>query len=496
MSIRPAVNQLQHKDFMGANSMHRFRPGRIQACELAGSIVASFDLEGKPWDARVIDVSSTGLALEFMALGCAPGASLSDLTLTYDGATIWSGAGEIIYQIGEPTNRVGVRLTSGLIEISELQYRNVLQSSEASSAIDLTVQAATHLPDAWRARVADAHHLLQVARSHFEACENELSQLGTERLEREPALIHAFYDSWVPRYKGVLTELYELSKSFDHKQIELASHYAERHLYPLLKGCPLHSRSHDKPSGYAGDYQTMLLCSGPDYLAGSLYDRFLYWVARNYTMVRTVPARQRVVAKAISEAAAATGGPRKVVSIASGPALEIQEFVRTMQPAPMRFVLVDQDEAALAYANDKITAAILANPRLDDEVEVECLHLSVRQLMKPDTEELSASIARLRDANLIYSAGLFDYFPDGVAQKLLMRLYDLLGTGGRLFVGNLRETPDTTWLLDYVLNWPLVYRTRESMQSLASVLKPAPRTLRIDFDGTERCLFWDVERPR
>jgi SAM-dependent methyltransferase len=239
----------------------------------------------------------------------------------------------------------------------------------------------------------------------------------------------------------------------------------------------------------------MLLCSGPDYLAGSLYERFLYWMGRNYTMVRTVPARQRAMGTGIAEAVAAERGPKTIVSIACGPALEIQEFVRTMEPTPIRFVLVDQDDAALSYANDKVRAAILENPRLGDEVEVECLHLSVRQLMKPDTDELLASIARLSEASLIYSAGLFDYLPDNVAQKLLMRLYDLLRAGGRLFIGNLRETPDTTWLLDYVLNWPLVYRTRESMESLASVLKPRPRTVRINFDGTERCLFWDVERP-
>lgn len=494
MSIRPAVNNLKHKDFMGAASKHRFRPGRVQSCELSGTVVASFELEGEPINARVLDLSSTGLALQFVSPGCIPGASLSNLAIDYQGAEIWSGTGEVIYQTGEPTNRIGVRLKSRLIDVSELKYRNILQKSEAISAIELTAQAAATLPDAWRARVADAHHLLQVARSHFDACEHELSQLGLERLDREPALIRAFYDSWAPRYKTVFTELYELSKRFDHQQIELAAHYAERHLYPLLRGCPLHSRSHDKPSGYAGDYQTMLLCSGPDYLAGTLYERFLYWVARNYTMVKTVPARQRSLRNIIAEAATATKGA-KIVSIACGPAVEVEEFVKNMQPTPLRFVLVDQDESALAYANDKIAAAILANPNLGDEVEVECLHLSVKQLMKPDSEELLASIARLRDANLVYSAGLFDYFPDGVAQKLLMRLYDLLAVGGRLVVGNLRETPDTTWLLDYVLNWPLVYRTHESMESLASVLKPTPKSLRISFDGTERCLFWDIERP-
>ncbi len=480
---------------MGSPSTHRFRPGRVQSCELAGSLLASFNLEGEPWSSHVLDVSSTGLALEAVSSPCPPGSVLTNLDLIYDGALVWSGSAEVIYQVGEPPGRIGVRLTSGLIEVSELQYRNTLHGSDASAAIELTVRAAATLPDAWRARVADAHHLLQVARSHFDACEQELVNLGTERLEREPALIRAFYDAWAPKYRAVFTELYELSMPFDHKQIELASHYAEHHLYPLLRGCPLHRRSHDKPSGYAGDYQTMLLCSGPDYLAGTVYERFLYWVARNYTMVKTVPARQRFLRNRMAETAKSRLGVKKVVSIACGPAVEIQEFVRTMEPTPFQFVLVDQDEAALAYANDKIAAAVLANPKLGDEVQVECLHLSVRQLMKPDSEELIASIRKLEDATLVYSAGLFDYFPDGVAQKVLMRLYDFLGEGGRLLVGNLRETPDTTWLLDYVLSWPLVYRTRESMESLASVLKPSPRTLRISFDGTERCLFWDIERP-
>jgi hypothetical protein len=495
MPVRNGAHKHKHVDFMGSETGHRFRPGRIQACELSGSLIASFNLEGEPRSAHVLDVSSTGLALEAISIPCPPGASITDLELAYDGTPVWSGAGEVIYQVGESPSRIGVRLTSGLIEVSELRYRNGLQNSDAKSAIDLTVQSANHLPDSWRAKVADAHHLLQVAKAHFEACEDELTQLGTERIDRERALIRAFYDAWAPHYKAVLTELYKDSIGFDPKQQELGSHYAERHLYPMLRGCPLHRRSHDKPSGYAGDYQTMLLCSGPDHLAGTLYERFLYCVARNYTMVRTVPARQKFITRRLHEASASVDGVAVVASIASGPAVEVSDFVRTMEPRPIRFVLVDQDQSALAYANDRIAAAVLENPHLGDEVQVECLHLSVRQLMKPDTDELRNSIKRLQNANLIYSAGLFDYFTDGVAQKVLMRLYDLLAARGRLLVGNLRETPDTTWLLDYVLGWPLVYRTRESMETLASVLKPAPRTLRISFDGTERCLFWDIERP-
>jgi hypothetical protein len=59
-------------------------------------------------------------------------------------------------------------------------------------------------------------------------------------------------------------------------------------------------------------------------------------------------------------------------------------------------------------------------------------------------------------------------------------------------MGNLVETPDSTWMLNYVLGWPLIYRTEELMLRLAQKLAPA--SVGVVRDATSRCLFLDVTR--
>jgi hypothetical protein len=90
--------------------------------------------------------------------------------------------------------------------------------------------------------------------------------------------------------------------------------------------------------------------------------------------------------------------------------------------------------------------------------------------------------------------GLYDYLPDPVAASLTRLLYSRLRPAGRLLVGNLVETPDTTWLMEYVLGWSLVYRTEDTLLHLADGLTPPPSQRGITRDATGRCLFLDVER--
>jgi hypothetical protein len=64
-----------------------------------------------------------------------------------------------------------------------------------------------------------------------------------------------------------------------------------------------------------------------------------------------------------------------------------------------------------------------------------------------------------------------------------------------LLIGNLVETPDSTWMMDYVCGWSLLYRTEESMLRLAQRLAPEPWRVAIVPDATKRCLFLDVRKP-
>jgi len=59
-------------------------------------------------------------------------------------------------------------------------------------------------------------------------------------------------------------------------------------------------------------------------------------------------------------------------------------------------------------------------------------------------------------------------------------------------MGNLMETPDSTWIMEYVLGWHLLYRTEDMMLRLADGLSPAPARIGLVRDATECSLFLDV----
>jgi hypothetical protein len=73
-------------------------------------------------------------------------------------------------------------------------------------------------------------------------------------------------------------------------------------------------------------------------------------------------------------------------------------------------------------------------------------------------------------------------------------MYSRLTPGGRMLMGNLVEAPDTTWMMDYVLDWQLHYRVEASMLMLASGVSPEPARVGITADSTGHCIFLDVIR--
>jgi extracellular factor (EF) 3-hydroxypalmitic acid methyl ester biosynthesis protein len=163
---------------------------------------------------------------------------------------------------------------------------------------------------------------------------------------------------------------------------------------------------------------------------------------------------------------------------------------------PVELVLVDQDDQAHETAHRRLTRLLVERQKDALPVTVRCLHFSVRQMLKPQTPEDHAILqTTLSDLDLVYSAGLYDYLPDPVAARLTQIAYSKLRPGGRLLLGNLVETPDSTWVMDFVLGWQLLYRTGESMLRLATGLSPAPSSLGITRDATGRCIFLDATRP-
>jgi cyclopropane fatty-acyl-phospholipid synthase-like methyltransferase len=89
----------------------------------------------------------------------------------------------------------------------------------------------------------------------------------------------------------------------------------------------------------------------------------------------------------------------------------------------------------------------------------------------------------LPQADLIYSAGLFDYFSDRTCQVLTRRLYEALRPGGLLLLGNMKSGTDMLWPLELIADWSLRYRSAESVLSWTDGLACAEISLRTEATG-------------
>jgi hypothetical protein len=278
--------------------------------------------------------------------------------------------------------------------------------------------------------------------------------------------------------------------------------YAEAALMPLLYACPMHRRAFEKPLGYVGDFRLMELYYASEPTADSAFGRFLQTIALGYSLGRAVVGREAVMRAAVRQLVEEdTLEPARVLSVAAGPAMELRRLLEgegrdeLRIVRPVELILLDQDENALEVAHRQLTRLLLERHGGALPVTVTCLHLSIRQLLRPQTPEEREVAQSVANLDLIYSGGLYDYLPDAFCAWLTGFFYSRLRAGGRLLLGNLREAPDSTWLMEFVLDWPLYYRTELAMRAMGERLTPSPGCMDVVRDPSGYCLLLDARRP-
>jgi hypothetical protein len=465
----------------------------LNAAELAAELTCRAVCEGvEVGPLSVIDVGATGFAAVAPPDDIlAPGSTLESLELLVDGVPVWHGEASVVHC---DLNRFGARFISGLFDLQVLRIEATLENR-----LSVLREQTQKLPAPWRAAVSDLRFLLESAKLEVEEFERTVVKDPIHHAEEEAALFDGLRSRWAGSYFAALEELFARSKELDAESIPLGQAYAASALLPLLLACPMHRRAYEKPLGYAGDFRLMEMHFTRDLLGEGMFGRFLHSVTQKYTLARTVIAREAVMREAVRVAMERREpGPVRVLSMAAGPAIELRKFLGNASGLrrPLHLFLLDQDEAAHETAHRRLSRILLEQHQGTLPVTLDCLHFSVRQLMLPRTkEERAVRDELLGNLDLVYSAGLYDYLTEPVARRLTEVLYSKLRPGGRLLVGNLTEMPDSTWMMEFVVSWHLVYRTEESMLRLGKALKPAPAHMGITRDETGHCLFLDVRRP-
>lgn len=220
----------------------------------------------------------------------------------------------------------------------------------------------------------------------------------------------------------------------------------------------LQRRAREKPRGYAGDYQMLQMicdeqqCDDP---LGSSFDRFFQAQAAP----QAVRNRTRIVADLIvAEARAAASGRCHVVSIGSGPAIDIASAAAALKQdlAALRVTLIDIDPAALEYADSRLDEVLPREQR-------QSIVFNLKRIQRsPKTLE------QIAGADLIICTGLLDYFDAADAASFVAALRRCLRAGGCFLGFNFSPRNPSRTYMEWIGNWYLVYRDHGEMEELAA----------------------------
>lgn len=214
---------------------------------------------------------------------------------------------------------------------------------------------------------------------------------------------------------------------------------------PEFLGQTMQGLSYRKPHGYSGDFEIIDLI----YQRKINSDRrFVKWdkYFQAHAAPNAVRNRKEYFIKLVLQKASGRRSPLRILNIASGPCRDILELLEQVPSDKVRIDCIEMDPQAIDYAKNLLG-------RFSDDV-----HFTQRNIFKFNTDE---------KYDLIWSAGLFDYFNDDAFVQILSRMRSWSAPSGEIVIGNFSVCNPSRSYMENAGNWYLFHRTDSSLKQLA-----------------------------
>ena len=412
-----------------------------------------------------------------------------DMELRVDDKRVGLGACRIFPPQGDEQDGKFMRLVSinRFLDFEKLFSRSKVAEVDVSfSKLSLLLSYKESIDGAFRSFVSDLTYDLNVYSNYLDQLDADFAD------EPEPArqALQAYIISSIgPSLRAYLDEqvlrLENFAAGYSAQEEEHHGFYFRKQLWNVILRSPILARTNLKPRGYNGDSEMMQMIYKDEYQGESTFGRILHKYSIGRPAAQAVRNRRVEVATRLRRYADCHAGDAqdriRVLSVACGPALEIQDVLRSPEDARrFHFSLLDQDDLALlevAGLVEKIEDSIGA------KVSVDFIQDSVRTMIV--SRELKD---RWGTFDFIYSMGLFDYLTAPVATAVIKNLYKLLKPDGEMIIGNFASGNPTRYFMEYWHDWKLIYRTEEELLRLASNLPGAATEIATDDTGIQMLL--------
>jgi len=222
----------------------------------------------------------------------------------------------------------------------------------------------------------------------------------------------------------------------------LSRSFGDEFLHNTIQGYGLR-----KPQGYAGDY---LMIDKIYTYHHSEIEKYRIWdeFFHGQSAPKAVRNRKNYFKSKLKHKLSSTSEKFDLLNVASGPARDIFELYQEIDNPEMIFTTcVEIDENAIKYASNLVNG------------------------YSKNIEFIKANVLRYRTDkkfDVVWSAGLFDYFNEKAFIMVLSRFKEFVKPGGEIIIGNFNERNNPS--RDYMEifgEWFLHHRTEEELVTLA-----------------------------
>lgn len=244
-------------------------------------------------------------------------------------------------------------------------------------------------------------------------------------------------------------------------------------LKPILNPATIIGFSYTKPFGYNGDFFIIekiyqhYVNPDPRY---KKYDEFFHTFPAAVAVVNRKKLAINVLKELLSKSA---GNQGDVLILGSGPVTEVYEFLKEHPESLLQFDLIDLDKRAIDYA------------KLKNKAFLEMMNFHNCNVIR---------FVPSKTYNLIWSAGLFDYFKDKHFVYLLKKYYDYLNPGGEMIIGNFGSGNPSRKIMEILGDWFLVHRSTDELRNFALQAGIPPSKIEVDCEPLGINLFLRLKK--
>ncbi len=241
-------------------------------------------------------------------------------------------------------------------------------------------------------------------------------------------------------------------------------------LCSTIEESPLHARTRSKPLGYAGDF-LLIDWIYTQKVSGSSRGQFFDQMFHLYDAAVAVRNRKAFFISKCKALAASKLDRIEILDIGCGSCRDIVEAHSVCDNGTQFYYhCVDNEKKAVDYAEQLLEDAGISN-----RVTLECRN--------------AFQLHSVKQYDLIWCAGLFDYLSDRTASLLIKKLWRNIKTGGEFVFGNFSPENTTRTGMELIGQWYLIHRNSHQLLKICEKAGVDYSSLRVESEPLGVNLF-------